>query len=283
MGLNEPSAGSSCFVSGWCPVLTPAWMSRIEMNRAKTCAVVMNSRVDAPGRGEHLLIRERRVADELDEVAVGEHAALGAARGARRVDERGDVGAVGEVAPPLDLVVGDVRALGDQPVEVAAVHLPGGTDERQLVARLREAGGVLGRLGDDRDRPGVGEVPRDLTGRAGLVDRHHHGAGIEQREVDQRPVVGGAGDEADLVARLDAAGDEPLREGDDLLLEFGRADVAPPLAIGHGEQCTVGRRLDALDQQVGDIGLRFGGDDGRDFELDHGSSFGTGRMNLGRI
>ena len=49
VGLNEPSAGRSCFVSGWWPVFTPAWMSRIEMKRAKMCAVVMNSSVDAPG------------------------------------------------------------------------------------------------------------------------------------------------------------------------------------------------------------------------------------------
>ena len=49
VGWNEPSAGRSCFVSGWWPVFTPAWMSRIEMKRAKTCAVVMNSSVEAPG------------------------------------------------------------------------------------------------------------------------------------------------------------------------------------------------------------------------------------------
>ena len=47
--MKEPSAGSSCFVSGWWPVLTPAWTLRIEMNRANTCAVVMNNSVDAPG------------------------------------------------------------------------------------------------------------------------------------------------------------------------------------------------------------------------------------------
>ena len=44
----------------------------------------------------------------------------------------------------------------------------------------------------------------------------------------------------------------------------------------------LGRLLDAIDQQVGDIRLRVSGDDGGDFELDHGSSFGTGseRVNL---
>ena len=47
--MNEPSAGSSCFVSGWCPVRTPECTARIEIKRANTWAVVMNSSVDASG------------------------------------------------------------------------------------------------------------------------------------------------------------------------------------------------------------------------------------------
>ena len=135
---------------------------------------------------------------------------------------------------------------------------------------------MLGRLDDAGDGAGVGEVPRDLRGGAGLVDRHHDRAGVEQREVDERPLVGGARDEPDLVARLDAGGGEALREGDHLRLELGGGDVAPAVAVGHGEQCELRGRLDPLDEQVGDVRLRIGGDDRGDFELDHGSSFGTG-------
>ena len=41
--------GSNSFVSGWWPTFTPPWMQSTEMNRAKMCAVVMKSRVEAPG------------------------------------------------------------------------------------------------------------------------------------------------------------------------------------------------------------------------------------------
>ena len=36
-------------MSGWWPVFTPPTMFRIEMKRAKMCAVVMKSSVEAPG------------------------------------------------------------------------------------------------------------------------------------------------------------------------------------------------------------------------------------------
>ena len=156
------------------------------------------------------------------------------------------------------------------------MHRPHRADERQVGAHLVEAGGVVGRLDDAGDGARVGEVPGDLGGGAGLVDRDHDRAGEEQREVDQRPVVGGAGDEADLVAGLDAGGGEALREGDHLRVELGGGDVAPSVAVGNGEQGELRRRLHPLDEQVGDVRLRIGGDDRRDFELDHGNSFGTG-------
>ena len=47
--MKLPSEGRSCFVSGWCPTRTPACTASTAMNRAKMCAVVMKSRVDAPG------------------------------------------------------------------------------------------------------------------------------------------------------------------------------------------------------------------------------------------
>ena len=82
----------------------------------------------------------------------------------------------------------------------------------------------------------------------------------------------------DLVAGLDAGGDEALRQGDDLRVELGRGDVAPSVAVGDGEQRQLRRRLHSVDQEVGDVRLRVSGDDRRDFELNHGNSFGTGRV-----
>ncbi len=52
MGLKLASAGSSCLVSAWWPTFTPPVTASTAMNRAKTCAVVMNSNVDAPPGGE---------------------------------------------------------------------------------------------------------------------------------------------------------------------------------------------------------------------------------------
>jgi hypothetical protein len=69
---------------------------------------------------------------------------------------------------------------------------------------------------------------------------------------------------------------EALRQRDDLGVELGRRDVAPSVAVRDGEQRQLRRRLHSVDQEVGDVGLRIGGDDGRHFELNHGSSFGVG-------
>jgi hypothetical protein len=80
---------------------------------------------------------------EFDEVAVREHAALRASRRPRGVDERRDVGADGEVATTLDLLIGDIDTAGAQGVEGAGCHRPDVADERQLGTDLFDAGGVL--------------------------------------------------------------------------------------------------------------------------------------------
>src|SRR5690606_8432649 len=96
------------------------------------------------------------------------------------------------------------------------------------------------------------------------------------REVDERPLVRGLREEADLVAGLDAGGDEALRDVDDLGVELARGDVAPAaLPVRHGEERAIGGRPEAVDQQVGRVRGRVRGDDGGDFDLLHGSSFGT--------
>jgi hypothetical protein len=166
----------------------------------------------------------------------------------------------------------------DEVLDRALVQVPHLAQQRELGAHLREARGVRGRLDDERDRARVLHVPANLRGRARLVDRHHHRTGVEQGEVDERPLVGGAGEEPDLVAGLDAGGHEALRERDDLPLELGGGDVAPAGALGNREQGEVRRGLHALDEQVGDVGVRVGRDERGDFELDHGNSFGTDRV-----
>ncbi len=76
------------------------------MKRAKTCAVVMKSSVDAPGGLHDGVERFGGVAGQLEEVAVREDTALRTSGGAGGVDERRDVGTDGEGAASFDLRIG---------------------------------------------------------------------------------------------------------------------------------------------------------------------------------
>ena len=201
----------------------------------------------------------------------------------RRVDEGGDVIPVREVPTALDLVVFDTGALGDHAVQVAGVHRPHRSDEGEVASDLFEPRGVVLRFHDARDRSGVGEVPGDLRRRRRLVDRNHHGAGEEQREVHKRPVVRGARDESDLVAGFDAGRDEALREGDDPLMELRGGDVAPAGTVRNGEESAVRRLFHTFDEEICDVRVGIGGNDGGDSELGHGNSFGTGCGFGGRV
>ncbi len=89
--------------------------------------------------------------------------------------------------------VGDVLAETGEVVQTAAVHRPVLTEVREVRCDARDPAGVLLLLDDDRDGLGVGEDPADLVGGAGLVDRDGDEAGGPHREVDQRPLEAGAG------------------------------------------------------------------------------------------
>lgn len=83
---------------------------------------------------------------------------------------------------------------------------------------------------DDRGRAlGVVEHPETLLGRGGRVDRHHLGADRPQGEVEERPLVAGAGHDRDAVAEADALREEALGQGEDLVAELTGGHV-PPLA-----------------------------------------------------
>ncbi len=145
-------------------------------------------------------------------------------------------------------------ALSGQGVDGAEVQLPDLADQRQVPADLIDAREMLGGLHDQTDRTGVFEDPLDLRRRAGLVDRHHHRAGVEEREIHERPLVRRACEEADLPRRAGCRGrSEALRQSDDSCLEVGCGDVAPAVAVGHGEERTIRSGFDALHQQVGDV------------------------------
>ena len=206
-----------------------------------------------PGRHE---VRER-VGDGAhleQQVAVGDLAALGAARGARGVDQRREVVGVHRRPALLQRRVVDARAGVAQGAHraVGAVDLPHVLELGELLAQVLDDGAVLVGLDDHALGAGVGQAPLDLVGRRGLVDREGHRAGRPEGVVEQRPLVARRRDEADPVAGLQARGEEALRGGGDLVAE-GRERHVLPLVV---DQAAVG---DVAAVRVG-VGPRRGGE-----------------------
>ena len=125
-------------------------------------------------------------------------------------------------------------------------------------------------LDDHGDGAGVAEDPLHLLGRGGLVDRHGDGAGGPDRVVAERPLVAGLAHQADPVARLDAARDEPGGERADLGRELLGGDGGPPAVDLAGEDHVVGLDVGVLENGVGDVGVRVDLDLGGDGVLAHG-------------
>ena len=197
------------------------------------------------------------VLGEVDEVAVRQLAALGAAGGARRVDDRRDGSPVEARAPRVELGVGDVTALLAQRVEAAPLDLDDVAQAGQVGPHLVDDGPVRGRL-DDRDvGVGVGEDPLHLLGRGRLVDRHDDGTRAPGGEVDERPLVARARHQGDPVAGCDPGGDQALGQAGDVVGEPAPRDVRPPA----GGRLARERRLAAnllrvADHQVREAALR---------------------------
>ena len=116
-----------------------------------------------------------------------------------------------------------VLAARDERVDRARVDLPHVLEGGDGAAHRVHLGLVLGGLDDDGDRAGVGEDPLDLLLRGGHVDRHADRARRPDREVQQRPLVAGGGEDRDPVTRADTRGDQALGNVDDLRRELRRA------------------------------------------------------------
>jgi hypothetical protein len=158
------------------------------------------------------------------------------------------------------------------------VDLPDVGDVGEVGVDLVEPGEVVRRLENQRHGSGVAQVPLHLRRRGRLVHGHEQRPGEPGREVDEGPFVAGAAHEPDGVAGTDAGGDQALGEGPHPGQEVGCADVRPPPdAVGDCEERGVGRGLDAVDQEVGRIGVHVGLHGEGDGVFVHGSSFGTER------
>jgi hypothetical protein len=222
---------------------------------------------------------QRHRPDLAEHVAVGQLTALGTPGRAGGVDQRGEVVGADRPVPGVHLVGGDVVAERHQLLDRARgagsagrrLDPPDPAQRRRLRGRAVDDGRVLHRLDDDRGRAGVGQDPLDLLVRGRLVDRHGDRAGGQDRVVEQRPLVPGAGQQGDPVPDLDAGRDQPAGHGGDLGGELGRGHVGPlpvgiPAAEDHGRPVLRGVLVDRVDEVlvVADVDGR------RDAVLTHG-------------
>ena len=146
------------------------------------------------------------------EVAVGEPASLGSARGAGRVDQGREGGAGEGGAARLELGVADLAAALRDVVHGAGVdapHLPEVVDVRP---RLVDALPVHVGLHDRGDGSGILQDPGDLRDRRRLVDRHGCRTDPPDRVVRDGPLVARLRQEDDPVAGGDARRHQTLGE-----------------------------------------------------------------------
>jgi hypothetical protein len=92
---------------------------------------------------------------------VGEHAALGSAGRARRVDDRREVGGANHVPALCDDAVADRQAVLDQSGDVAR-QCPHRPPVGKAAPHGLHLGSQLVGLDEDGDGPGVAEDPLDL-------------------------------------------------------------------------------------------------------------------------
>ncbi len=280
VGLNSWRSRTRFLMSELWPIRVRDFTQPTWMIRAKTCARGRKSRVRGVRGGEQLLELVDGHPQLEHEVAVGEHAALGAPGRPRRVDERREVEGRGGRTPLLELLVADVLAEPGQHVDRVVGDRPDVVELVEPAAHLGDPRHVVRALGDHRPGAGVLEDPADLLGRRGLVDRHGHGPGEPDRVVEQRPLVAGLGDQGDPVAGLDAGRDQALGDGAHLGQERGRGDVLPRAGAGPAEDGGVGGFTGVGHHVVGEVaGRRHLDRQGRG-ELTHVASSGALRAGI---
>ncbi|GFH75430.1 hypothetical protein Sgou_01000 [Streptomyces gougerotii] len=202
-----------------------------------------------------------------EEAAVGQHAALGTARGTRGVDDRRRVVGAGQRAALVDRLV---TQPGPGPLQLrhaAGVQLPDVLQRRQPAAHRLHRGGVPRGLHDAGDGARVAEYPLDLLRRTRLVHRYGDRAGAPDREVHQRPLVPRTGEQPHPVAGLDAGGHQALGGCADLGEEGRGGQVLPRTVHLPGDHGHIRVPLRVAPDDVGEISVRWYLVQGRKAEL----------------
>ena len=186
----------------------------------------------------NLAFHEARVGAQIQEIAVGERATLGAAGRAGGVHNGRDVIAGGAGACLLKLFVADLGSTGAQLIQVAVLNDPA---VLQLHGLFGGCGKLLGLfdatqqllvLDEDRGGLGVGERPGGLGGGIRFVDRHGDSTGVPDGEVDYGPLEAGTAHNAHAVTRADTRGNHALRQVGHHAVKLAGA-YRLPIARGH--------------------------------------------------
>jgi long-chain acyl-CoA synthetase len=122
------------------------------------------------------------------------------------------------------------------------------------------------------DRAGVLEDPAGLEDGGGRVDGHGDQTGRPGREVEQGPLVGGAGHDGDPVAGRQPLRDQPAGHGVHLGGEAFRRDVGPvPVRSPAAEDHRLGDGRRVVVGQVGERAVRHRAGEGRQGRLPYGA------------
>ena len=199
------------------------------MARASTCASGQEH------QHPFALVQQRReavlgAADLVEQVGMGQLAALRPAGGARGVDQGRGIGGFQAGQSVIELFrVDRLGRLGERvqrgcarPVD--AQHL---AQRGQLVLEMLDLVGVRVGLGEDQHRAGILQHELDLFGGAGLIDRHRDRARGQDGEVQDRPFVTGRRQDGDAVTGRHALGDQPQCCRTDLVCGLFTRDTCP--------------------------------------------------------
>ena len=228
----------------------PSWISRANACASGRKRYATSSSISTFWRLHHV--------EHVAPVLVVDHAALGRPGGAGGVDVGGDVGALDRRDALLVVLVGAAAALlaqlvqADHVVAVERLHGDHVLELRQVAPDLADLVELALVLEDHRHGLGVIEHVVAFLRRVRLVDRHDGGAGGQDPEVGVGPLGPRVGEDADLVAAVDA---ELLEAERDLLRDLAQLRIGDvdPFALGLvlvllGD--LVGVLLDGQGQQV---------------------------------
>ncbi len=179
--------------------------------------------------------------DLVEQVGMGELAALGSAGGTRGVDQGGRVGGPDSLDPAGHLAGIDRGAGRREFVECSGARPVDG----EVPAQVRQPAGEVGDdagmgvgLRERHHRAGILQHPLHLIGRGRLVDGNRQRADRQDGHVDDRPLETGRGEDRDPVTGLHAERDQSLCDRTDLGRRFGARHIDPvavDLALVDGE------------------------------------------------